>query len=166
MKNTTLGYIEKDGCWLMLHRTKKENDISRDKWLGIGGKMEFGETVLECMQRETLEETGLVWKDPELKGIITFNFYEEKDCPVYTELMFLYSGGHAQGSLKECREGVLEWVPIDQVFQLPLWQGDFLFLNKLRNPDEPLFYMNLTYLQDQLIEASCNGQNLMDQIRI
>ena len=93
MKNTTLGYMEKDGCWLMLHRTKKEHDISHDKWLGIGGKMEDGETVLECMQRETLEETGLVWKDPRLKGIITFNVQKQENCPVYSELMLLFSGG-------------------------------------------------------------------------
>ncbi|MCF0261011.1 MAG: 8-oxo-dGTP diphosphatase [Erysipelotrichaceae bacterium] len=164
MQNTTLGYMEKDGCWLMLHRTKKKNDISHDKWLGIGGKMEDGETVLECMQRETLEETGLIWKDPQLKGIITFNFYEEKNCPVYSELMFLFSGGTFEGQMKECEEGSLEWVPIDEVFKLPLWEGDFLFLDKLRNPGEPLFYMNLTYLQDRLMEASCNGRSLISQI--
>ncbi|MCF0259514.1 MAG: 8-oxo-dGTP diphosphatase [Erysipelotrichaceae bacterium] len=164
MKNTTLGYMEKDGCWLMLHRTKKEHDISHDKWLGIGGKMEDGETVLECMQRETLEETGLVWKDPRLKGIITFNFQKQENCPVYSELMFLFSGGTFEGTLKECEEGVLEWVPVEEVFRLPLWEGDFLFLNKLRNPDEPLFFMNMTYLQDELIEATCNGQDLMNQV--
>ncbi len=63
MKQTTLCYIEKDGCYLMLHRVKKEHDINRDKWIGIGGKFEDGESPEECVLRETREETGLTLTD-------------------------------------------------------------------------------------------------------
>ena len=104
MLNTTLGYIEKNGKYLMLHRTKKKNDINHDKWIGIGGKMECGETVLSCMQRECKEETGYDWHDPKLRAIITFNFQKEEDDPLFSELMSLFTG-HEIGRAS-CRERV------------------------------------------------------------
>lgn len=157
MLNTTLGYIEKDGCWLMLHRTGRKNDINHDKWLGIGGKFECGETALECMKRECLEETGLVWHDPVLRGIVTFNSRKKPEDPLYSEQMFLFSGSEFSGNLRDCEEGVLEWVPIDRVFALPLWQGDFLFLEQLRKP-APFFFLRLEYLGDTLISHSFDYQ--------
>ena len=63
MKKSSLCYIEKDGKYLMLHRVKKENDANKDKWIGIGGKFEDGESPEECMRREALEETGLTLHD-------------------------------------------------------------------------------------------------------
>ena len=102
---STLCYIEKDGCWLMLHRTKKKNDINHDKWLGIGGKFEEGESPEECLLREAWEETGLFLTEYRYRGIITFVSDEWE-----TEYMHLYTATGWTGTLKECDEGVLEWV--------------------------------------------------------
>ena len=72
MRNTSLCHIEKDGKYLMLHRVKKENDLNRDKWVGIGGKFEDGESPEECNAREVLEETGLTLLNAHYRGIVTF----------------------------------------------------------------------------------------------
>lgn len=137
----------------MLHRIKKKNDINQDKWIGIGGKAEPGEMLIECMKRECLEETGLHWHDPELRGIITFNSREFENGPLFSEQMFLYTGSDFSGSLKDCEEGVLEWVRIEDVFSLPLWEGDFLFLEKIRRPSS-FFYMKLDYVAGHLVSSS------------
>ncbi len=154
---TTLGYLvnPQDGKVLILHRTKKTNDINHDKWIGIGGKLENGESVLACMQRECLEETGLIWNDPKLCGIITFNFRKQPKDALFSELMFLYSGTEFEGKLKECNEGELVWLSWQELFEKNLWVGDRLFLSLLRQ-EEPLFYMRLDYLGDQLKAAWIN----------
>ena len=154
---TTLGYLinPKDQRVLVLHRTKKKGDINHDKWIGIGGKLEEGESVVACMQRECLEETGLIWKDPTLRGIITFNFRKDVEDPLFSELMFLYSGHEFEGQLKECDEGELCWLSWEELFQKNLWVGDRLFLTYMRQ-EEPLFYMRLDYLRDQLEAAWFN----------
>lgn len=149
MLNTTLGYLEKDGAYLMLHRTKKKNDINQDKWIGIGGKLEARETVLDCIKRECLEETGLVWEDPQLRAIITFNYQKQKEDSIFSELMFLFSGSRFHGSLKPCDEGELVWVKKEDLFQLPLWEGDRYFLERL-DRESSLYYMQLDYVGDQL----------------
>ena len=151
---TTLGYMEQDGKVLLLHRVKKKNDINKEKWIGIGGKLEDGETVLGCMQRECREETGLEWHNPRLAGIITFNFRKHEEDPLFSELMFLYGGGSFDASsLKECDEGELVWVDWDKMDSLNLWKGDLIFLKKLRDGDEQS-YMELNYLGDELISAT------------
>ena len=48
---TTICYLEQQGKYLMLHRTKKQHDINKDKWIGIGGHFEYGESPEECIQR-------------------------------------------------------------------------------------------------------------------
>lgn len=156
---TTLGYLEKDGCYLMMHRISKKNDINQGKWIGVGGKVEKGESPLECMKRECLEETGLVWKDPVLRGVITFNFCKDHQM-LDSEIMFLYHGKDFSGSLKECSEGVLEWVPVSQIPALPLWKGDLLFLEKMRT-EKDCFEMRLDYEGDDLIFASFNGKQIV-----
>ncbi len=152
---TTLGYLFDEGKVLLLHRIKKKNDINQDKWIGIGGKLEEGESVLACMQRECREETGLVWKDPQLKGIITFNFRQEESDPLFSELMFLYCGSDFTGRLKECDEGELVWMDWDEMFKLNLWKGDRIFLQIMRESND-LFYMVLDYLGDELVFAALN----------
>ena len=73
MRYTTLCYIENPaGEYLMLHRVKKENDCNRDKWIGIGGKFEDGESPEECALREIREETGLTVTGYRYRGIVTF----------------------------------------------------------------------------------------------
>lgn len=146
MINTTLCYIKKDKSYLMLHRVKKENDINKDKWIGIGGKFEENESPDECLKREVFEETGLTLNSYKLHGIITFvsNEYEG-------ELMFLYSSEDFSGDIKDCDEGVLEWVPEDKVISLPTWEGDRLFLDKMMTTDE-FFTLKLVYDGDKLVQ--------------
>ncbi len=155
MRNTTLCYIEKDGKYLMLHRTKKENDLNQDKWIGVGGKFEDKETPEECVIRETLEETGLTLTAFEYKGIITFVSDKWE-----TEYMHLFVGKEFKGEIKECDEGVLEWVDKDKITSLPLWEGDKLFLD-LMVKDVPFFSMKLVYEGDTLVEAKLNNENYL-----
>jgi len=119
---TTLCYIEKDDCYLMLHRVKKAVDINKDKWIGIGGHLEEGESPEECLVRETREETGLELTDYSLRGVITF---VTDSYP--TEYMFLYTAAGFSGTLLSCDERDLEWVPIKDVEKLPIWEGDKVF---------------------------------------
>ena len=71
-KLTTLCYIEKDDKYLMLHRVKKVNDENHDKWIGVGGKFESGESPEDCLLREVWEETGLVLSKYQFRGVVTF----------------------------------------------------------------------------------------------
>ena len=151
---STLCYIEKDGCWLMLHRTKKKNDINHDKWLGIGGKFEEGESPEECLLREVREETGLTLTDYRFRGLVTF---VSDEAP--TEYMHLFTATGFTGTLRECDEGTLEWIPIGEVGLLPLWQGDRLFLSLLRQ-EGPFFSLKLEDRGDRLVGASRDGRPL------
>lgn len=154
MKNTTLGYIEKDGCYLLLHRIKKENDLNRDKWIGIGGKLEENESPEEGMQREALEETGLTVKKLRYCGIVTFvsDLWEG-------EYMHLFHITDFEGTLRDCDEGVLEWIPISRFSALPQWEGDKIFLSLMREK-VPFFSLKLQYEGDRLIAAALNGEHL------
>ena len=157
MKNTTLCYIEKDGKYLMMHRVKKENDCNKDKWIGIGGKFEDGESPEECMLREVREETGLeitLWK---YRGIVTFVSDEWE-----TEYMHLFTANGFRGTpvkSEDCAEGELEWVNICDVKRLPLWQGDKIFLDLLRE-DREFFSLKLVYEGERLAEAVIDGKEL------
>ena len=153
-KNTTLGYIERDAAYLMIHRVKKENDLNHDKWVGIGGKFEDGESPEECMCREALEETGLTLHAPRLRGIVTFVSNEWDN-----EYMFLYTCTDFSGELIECNEGDLEWVPMERVPDLPIWQGDKIFLDLLCR-DAPFFSLKLQYEGDDLVYAALDGKPL------
>ena len=146
MKNTTLCYIEKDDCYLMLHRVKKENDENKDKWIGIGGKFEYGESPFDCVRREIKEETGLTASELRYRGIVTFvsNLYG-------TEYMHLFTCPAFSGTLnEECPEGTAKWVKTDEIINLPLWEGDKIFL-KLLKEDCPFFSLKLVYQEDKLI---------------
>jgi len=154
MKNTTLCYLERDGQYLMLHRVKKENDVNRDKWIGVGGRFEAGESPDECLRREVLEETGLTLDSWRFRGVVTF-FTEGWD----TEYMHLFTSGDFHGELTDCDEGVLEWVDIEKVASLPLWEGDHIFLRLLRE-DAPPFLLTLRYEGDTLVQAVLNGKTI------
>ena len=139
MRLTTLCHIERDGCWLMMNRVKKQTDENAGKWIGVGGHLEEGESPEECVAREVREETGLTLKNARLRGIITFILPEWGN-----EMTFLYTG-EADGEITgECGEGVLRWVPIDQVPSLPLWEGDRVFLPLLRTRQD-CFSLKLIY---------------------
>ncbi len=144
MKLTTLCYIEKNDAYLMLHRTKKKNDQSHDKWLGVGGKFEDGESPEECMLREALEETGLTITDYAFRGIVTFVSDEWE-----TEYMHLFTATAFTGEQKECDEGTLEWIPKSDILHLHLWEGDRLFLTRLME-DAAFFSLKVEYEGDRL----------------
>lgn len=149
---TTLCYLEQDGCYLMLHRVKKKQDVNHDKWIGVGGKFEPGETALACALREVREETGLTMLDPQYRGIVDF------DCPPWpAERMHLYTCTRFCGKLADCDEGTLEWVPKDAVQDLPIWPGDKLFFRQLA-AGAPFFHLELYYQGDVLARAVLNGR--------
>ena len=147
---TTLCYIEKDDKYLMLHRVKKENDLNKDKWIGVGGKFEANETPEECLLREVKEETGLTLTSYQFRGIITF-ISDEWGC----EYMHLFTADGYDGDLmdkNDCNEGELVWVPKSEIKNLQLWEGDKVFL-KLLEEREEFFSLKLRYEGEKLVES-------------
>ena len=157
MFNCTLCYLENDREeYLMLHRVKKKNDINHDKWIGVGGGFEHGESPEECALRETFEETGLTLTDYRLRGIVTFDC-EGQEC---TQYMHLFTAAAWTGELSECNEGDLEWVPKEKVYDLPIWEGDEIFF-RLLEEDRPFFSLKLSYsAEDVLLRAVLDGKEL------
>lgn len=143
MKRTVLIYIEQNHKYLLIHKQKK--DMNYNKYMGVGGKIETGESPLEAAIREAFEETGLVIQ-PIFKGNI---YFHSKD---YKEHMILYKALEFKGELKNSEEGKLTWVEKDKLRQLPMWEGDYYFLEKL-DQEEP-FQMHLYYDKDKLIHVS------------
>ena len=151
MQLTTLCYIEKDDCYLMLHRIKKQHDVNKDKWIGIGGKFEKDETPEECLLREAKEETGLTLTSWKLRGIVTFLC----DCGE-TEYMFLYTADGYEGEMTVCPEGELEWISKKELDRLNLWEGDKIFF-RLLEEKHPFFSLKVKYEKDVLTEAVLDG---------
>lgn len=152
MKNTTLCYIERDGCYLLLHRVKKEHDLNRDKWVGIGGKFEENESPEECLLREVREETGLTLTGWRYCGIVTFVSDRWEG-----EYMHLFHSTAFTGELIDCDEGTLEWVPKERFSALPQWEGDKIFL-RLMEAHSPFFSLKLCYEGDRLTYVALNGR--------
>lgn len=154
MINSSLCYIESNGKYLMLHRVKKEVDINKDKWIGIGGKFEDKESPYDCVIREAKEETGLDLNSPDYRGIVTFvtDKYE-------TEQMHVFTCSDFSGELCDCDEGTLEWVKKENVINLPIWEGDKIFLKLIFDPS-PFFSLKLIYQGDDLKEAVLDNKKL------
>ena len=149
MKKTTLCYIEKDNKYLMLFRNKKQNDINKGKWIGIGGKFEQNETPEQCMLREVKEETGLTPTRYIQRGIVNFYSDIHED-----EQMHLFSVYEYTGSIKECDEGELKWIDKDELYNLTLWEGDKIFLKLISEKETDFFTLSLYYdNNDNLSEA-------------
>ena len=138
----------------MLHRTKKEGDMNRDKWLGIGGKLEQNESPDDCLLREALEETGLTLTSWRCRGVVTFlsDRYEG-------EYMYLFTADGFEGVPKECDEGDLQWISREKLGSLPKWEGDQIFLDLLWQ-DAPFFLLTLRYEGDRLAEAVLDGKKI------
>ncbi len=155
MTNSTLCYIEKGSSYLMLHRVKKEHDLNRDKWIGIGGHFEFGESPEDCIRREIREETGLSAITLAFRGIVTFVYGDE--C----EYMHLFTCNDFQGELCDCDEGELEWVERSRLRKLELWEGDHIFLDLIEDRAQPFFSLKLVYADGgTLTEAVLDGAQL------
>ena len=157
MKQTTLCYIKKNSSYLMLHRTKKQDDINKDKWLGVGGHFEQGENAESCMKREVKEETGLNALSYQYRGVVTFHSDQYE-----SEKMHLFTIDEFEGSIIECDEGELEWIPLEKLLELPMWEGDKIFLRLIANPNQKFFNLTLTYIGDSLKEAILDGEKLFD----
>ena len=124
----TLCYVKKNGKTLMLHRIKKKNDIHQGKWNGLGGKMEMGESPEECVVREVLEESGFKIKNPKFRAVLTFPAFDQ----VKDWIVFLFTAEEFSGELIDCDEGHLEWIDDHKLLDLPLWEGDRLFIDWLK----------------------------------
>jgi len=154
MLNTTLCYITRGDEVLMLHRVKKEKDINKDKWIGIGGKFEGEESPDECLLREAREETGLTLTSWKCRGVVTF-----LNTQCEGEFMYLFTADGFAGELKVCDEGDLRWVKREFLDSLPKWEGDQIFLELLWK-DAPFFLLTLRYDGDKLMEAVLNGEKI------
>ena len=150
---TTLCYIEKEDCYLMMHRVSKKNDLNAGKWIGVGGHFEEGERPEECLIRAVYEETGLTLPSYRLGGITTF--VSDKWGREY---MHLYTADGFEGEVEavqaKCMEGILKWVPKKEVFNLNLWEGDRIFLKYLLEKDN-IFSLKLEYKGDDLTAWQC-----------
>ena len=152
--NTTLIYIERGEEYLMLHRTKKENDCNRDKWIGIGGKFEERESTEECALRDTKEEPGLAMPTYRYRVIVTFVSDKWE-----SEYMHLFTADGFEGTLKDCDEGELAWIKKEDLLALPAWEGDKIFLHLL-DEEVPFFSLKLRYEGETLAEAKLNGEEI------
>lgn len=151
MVNTTLCYIENDGKYLMIHRVKKENDMNRDKWIGVGGKFEAGESPHECALREIREECGILPNNLRYRGIVTFVSNE-----FGTEYMHLFTAKGYEGEVNyDCDEGELVWLPKADIRRLPLWEGDHIFLDLIES-GAPFFSLKLEYEGEHLKHHELN----------
>lgn len=151
---TTLCYIEKDGCYLMLHRVVKKKDVNKDKWIGVGGHFLEGESPEECLLREVKEETGLTLTSFEYRGLITF---ASAGYPV--EYISLFTADQFTGDLIDCDEGTLTWVKKEDIGGLNLWEGDRIFFDLLLNSSK-FFSLKFSYEKDRLVRALLNGKNM------
>ncbi len=154
MELTTLCYLEQNHSYLMLHRIKKKEDVNAGKWIGLGGHFEYQESPEECVCREVLEETGLRLERYRYRGIVTFIYNDHE-----AEYMSLFTATRWSGELTDCDEGVLQWIPKDQVWKLNLWAGDRIFL-RLLEERETFFSLKLVYHDDDLVEASLDGERI------
>lgn len=155
MELTTLCYIEKDDSYLMLHRVSKKNDVNKDKWIGVGGHFEAGESPEDCLLREVKEETGLTLTSYRFRGLLTFVFNDNE-----AEYICLYTADGFEGEITDCDEGTLEWVSKKKIPELNLWEGDKIFF-ELLNRNEPFFSMKLVYQGDMLVDCEWNGEKIL-----
>ena len=159
MISTTLCYIEKNNSYLMLHRTKKQKDVNKDKWIGIGGQFENCESPFDCVKREVFEETGFTLNKPEYRGSVTFVSRTSDGAEPYYELMHIFwcddfsvPEGKTYKDLPQCDEGELAWVPKEKMKDLPQWESDVLFLDLIEKR-APFFSMKVEYFDGKMVKV-------------
>ncbi|MGN0308797.1 MAG: NUDIX hydrolase [Lachnospiraceae bacterium] len=150
---STLCYIQQNDKYLMLHRTVKKNDVNKDKWIGVGGHFEADESPEECLLREVKEETGYTLTSYRYRGLVTF-----VSGNGVTEYMSLFTADGFVGEPIPCDEGELEWVEIDRIEELNIWEGDKIFFRLLKERKD-FFSLKLVYDgSDRLVEVKLDGQ--------
>ncbi|MBQ7680102.1 MAG: 8-oxo-dGTP diphosphatase [Butyrivibrio sp.] len=158
---TTVCYIEHRGRVLMLHRVKKKDDVNADKWLGVGGHLESGESPEECVVREVREETGIRLSDYDMRGVISFSVARKGDAEPLTELAFVFAATIPDGeevSLIPCDEGELAWVPREEIAGLPVWEGDRIMF-RLLSENRPFWSLKLSYdAENRLVQVLLGGK--------
>ena len=154
MIDSSLCYLFRGDEVLMMHRTRKKNDMNHDKWIAVGGRFEDGESPEDCAMREVREETGLTMTDPRYRGVVTFvnDQYE-------TERMHLFTSESFTGELTDCDEGELVWIKKAEIDLLPQWEGDRIF-HRLLKEEIPFFELELVYSGERLLSANLNGKRL------
>jgi 8-oxo-dGTP diphosphatase len=145
MKLATLCYVQKDGKTLMIHRTKKKNDIHEGKWNGLGGKFEPGESPEDCVVREVSEESGLRLTSYTLRGFLTFPLFAQGE----DWYAFVFTADGFEGELIDPAEGYLEWIDNENLLDLNLWEGDRIFLPWLNQPG--FFSGKFSYEEGKLV---------------
>ena len=155
MIDSTLCYLYRGDEVLMMHRTRKKNDMNHDKWIAIGGRFEEGESPEDCAIREVREETGLIMTSWRYRGIVTFvnDLYE-------TERMHLFTSDEYTGELTDCDEGELVWMKKTALDELPQWEGDRIF-HRLLDEEIPFFSLKLVYSGERLLSAVLNGKTML-----
>ena len=153
MKRTTLCYLRRADEWLMLYRNKKPHDPNAGKWIGIGGRIEPGETPDACIRREVFEETGIELRSAHFHGVIRFrsDAWEDEDMYLYTATAWegMEDGKGIEGF--DCNEGMLQWIPKKDIFSLNLWEGDQYFLRPLVEGKQNI-EMTCVYEGDHLVK--------------
>jgi 8-oxo-dGTP diphosphatase len=150
MKLATLCYVREGGRTLMIHRVKKEIDIHKGKWNGLGGKFEPGESPEDCVIREVQEESGLRISNPVMKGFLSFpDFANGEDW-----YAFVFLAAEFEGELIEPPEGYLRWINNDELLKLSLWEGDLIFLPWLDRPG--FFSAKFAYQDGHLVSHEAN----------
>lgn len=150
---TTVCYLQKDNKYLMLYRNKKKLDVNKGKWIGVGGKLEEGETPEICIKREIKEETGYTANTCKERGLVVFNYNENP-----SEFMYLYTCDDFSGEMIECKEGDLKWIAENEVKELNLWEGDKIFIDLIQN-NAPYFFLTLNYNNDELVSHELEFKN-------
>ena len=141
----TLGYVlSPDGRRvLLIHRNRRPNDAHLGKYNGLGGKLDAGEDVVACLRREIREESGLECEQLLLKGTISWPGFGKGGEDWFG---FIFRVDRFSGEpFRENAEGTLEWVEVERVLQLPLWEGDRLFLPLVFGEEQRQFHGVMPY---------------------
>jgi 8-oxo-dGTP diphosphatase len=111
---------------LLIHRTRRPDDHHAGKFNGLGGKMEPSEDVVACMRREIREEAGIECDELLLRGTISWPGFGKNGEDWFG---FIFRIDRWHGEVKPRNdEGTLDWIDVDQIMTLPLWEGDRFFL--------------------------------------